>query len=107
MFSNYEKRQFAELHTRFINPLYIFCFSLFPLLILKFSKRPDENSILPTIFICFMAFMVQIIQITLSNILIENNMIVSLNYLIPIIITFIIITSLFIEKIKLQYFKNV
>lgn len=107
LFSNYEKRQFAELHTRFINPLYIFCFSLFPLLILKFSKRPDENSILPTIFICFMAFMVQIIQITLSNILIENNMIVSLNYLIPIIITFIIITSLFIEKIKLQYFKNV
>ena len=54
-----------------------------------------------------MTFIVQIIQITLSNILIENNMIVILNYLTPIIITLIIIISLFLENIKMQYLKNV
>ena len=68
---------------------------------------PDENLILPTAFICIMAFVVQIIQITLSNILIENNMIIILSYLTPIIITLLIIVSLFLENIKMQYLKNV
>ncbi len=29
-FNNYQKEQFAELHSRFINPIYIFIFSLLP-----------------------------------------------------------------------------
>ncbi len=101
-FNSYEKEQFAELHSRFINPLYIFCYSLLPLLLFKFSQRPGNNSIIPIAVISFMAFMIQILQISLSNFLIEKNSLVTLNYLMPVILIFIIIGILYTEKISQQ-----
>ena len=92
MYSKYEKEQFAELHSRIINPIYIFFYSLLPLLLIRFSKRPDESWLYPIIIVSIVAFSIQILQITLTNLLIENNNFVSFNYLFPLMlisITFI------------------
>ena len=55
-YNKYEKEQFAELHSRFANPLYIFSFALIPLIILKFSKRPGDNYLLPIAAVSIIAF---------------------------------------------------
>ncbi len=104
--NKYEKEQFAELHSRIINPIYIFCFSLLPLIILKFSKKPGDGSILPISVVSIIAFVIQIIQITLSNVLITNNDFVSFNYLVPFILCSIIILLLFLDTFKLKVIKN-
>ena len=86
-YSKYEKEQFAALHSRIINPFYIFFYSLLPLLIIRFSKRPDDSWLYPIITVSIIAFIVQILQITLSNLLIENNQIIYFNYLLPFLLT--------------------
>ena len=83
-FDKYEKEQFAELHSRIINPLYIFFYALLPLLMIGFSKRPDDSWTYPIITVSIIAFIIQILQITLSNLLIENNYIIYFNYLFPL-----------------------
>ena len=100
-FSKYEKEQYAELHTRFINPIYIFCYALLPLLVIKFASRPMDNWLFPTIVISTIAFFIQISQITLSNLLIENSKIVIFNYLMPILIIISIYLILYLEDFKI------
>ncbi len=99
-FNKYEMEQFAELHSRIINPFYIFCYALLPLLILKYSRRPDDGWIMPVATISSIAFFIQILQITLSNFLIENSNFIFINYLIPIMILSIIIFILFMDNYK-------
>ncbi len=94
LYSNYEKEQFAELHSRIVNPFYIFFYSLLPLVMIGFSKRPDDSWIYPIMAVSVIAFTVQILQITLSNLLIENMGLVILNYIFPLILTAIILIHL-------------
>jgi lipopolysaccharide export LptBFGC system permease protein LptF len=95
--SKREKEQFAELHSRIINPFYIFFYSLLPLLMIKFSNRPDDNWLIPIICVSAIAFTVQILQITLSNLLIENSNLILFNYLLPFVLIVVLMISLFFE----------
>ncbi len=99
-FNKYEMEQFAELHSRIIDPIYIFCFALLPLIIGKFAKKPDDRLILPIVLVSSFAFFIQIFQISLSNLFIENSELVSFNYLMPILILLIIVSIIFIDKIR-------
>ena len=82
-FSKYQKEQFAELHKRFVNPIYIIFYALLPLLMINFSKRPDDSWRYPIIAVSTIAFTIQIIQITLSNLLIANSQLITFNYTFP------------------------
>ncbi len=107
-FSRFEKEEFAALHTRIINPIYIFCFALLPLLILKFSKRPDDGWVLPVSIISLIAFFSQILQITFQNLLIQNNNLVIVSYLVPFFILGLTIFFLINENFNfLKLIKNV
>ena len=99
-YSKYEKEQFSELHTRIINPIYIFVYSLLPLIIAKFSGRPNDGWLIPIISVSVFAFLIQIMQITLSNLLIENINLVTINYLMPLFLIISIIAFLFYENIR-------
>ena len=105
-YSKYEKEQFAELHSRIINPMYLFFYSLLPLAMIKFSKRPDDSWLYPIISVSIIAFTVQIIQITLSNLLIENNNLVSFNYLLPFILILMILVFLYSDFLNILKNKN-
>ena len=105
-FNKYEKEQFAELHTRFANPIYIFFFAILPLLIIRFAKRPDESWFIAMSLVSFIAFIVQILQITLSNLLVEYSQLVSLVYFLPIIIFLFSIIILFFDNFKLGNIKD-
>ena len=98
----YEREQFAELHTRFANPLYIFNFALIPLIILKFSKKPGDGFVVPIALVSIIAFMLLIIQITTSNILIDYSNIVYITYLLPILFFTIIISLIFLDNFKFK-----
>ncbi len=103
-FSAYEKEQFAELHSRFIYPIYVIFYALLPLLMINFSKRPDDSWRYPIIAVSAIAFTIQIIQITLANLLIVNSQLVTLNYTFPLMI--IIITIIYLYKDFLYLAKN-
>ncbi len=105
-FNKYEKEQFAELHKRFANPLYIFCFALIPLITLKFSRKPGDNLSLPITLVSVFAFLFQIIQITISNITIDNSSLVLANYILPIAFLSIIIFLIFLDNSKFILIKN-
>ena len=106
-FSKYEKEQYAELHSRFINPIYIFFYSLIPLLIIKLSGNSIERWLFPTLLISVIALITQIIQITLSNLLVDMNHLIIINYALPLILIGLVIAILFIDsfKIKINYAK--
>ena len=106
-FNKYEKEQFAELHKRFANPLYIFCFAFIPLIILKFSKKPGDNLLLPITLVSVFAFLFQIIQITVSNLTIDNSNLVFANYMIPLVFLSFIVALIILDKTKFIIFKNV
>tara|TARA_B110000858_G_scaffold39175_1_gene44487 strand:+ start:542 stop:1564 length:1023 start_codon:yes stop_codon:yes gene_type:complete len=91
------KEEFAVLHNRFIKSLYIFCFIFLPLIIFKIIKKPDDNSrfIITTIIITGIG--IKFFEITMESILIENNSILIINYLSPVIILIAIICMLFIN----------
>ncbi len=103
-FSAYEKEQFAELHTRFINPLYVIFYALLPLLMINFSKRPDDSWRYPIIAVSTIAFIIQITQITLSNLLIVNSQLITFNYTFPLIM--IIATIIYLFKDFLYLLRN-
>ena len=103
-YSKYEKEQFAELHKRFINPIYIIFYALLPLLMIKFSKRPDDSWRYPIIAVSALAFVTQILQITLSNLLIDNSQLITLIYTFPILI--IIITVMYLYKDFFYFLRN-
>tara|TARA_A100001011_G_scaffold349503_1_gene388157 strand:- start:7177 stop:8292 length:1116 start_codon:yes stop_codon:yes gene_type:complete len=106
-FDKYEKEQFAVLHSRIINPFYIFFYSLLPLLMIRFSARPDDSWAYPIITVSIIAFVVQILQITLSNLLIENNYFVYFNYLFPLSLVMCVIIYLNQEILYFFRKKNV
>ena len=97
-FNNYEREQFAEINNRIISPLYIFCLSLLPLLILNFLKSPSSNSVFPITIIALIALLIKILEISLANLLIENNYLVYLNYFIPIFILFLFLTLINLDN---------
>ena len=99
-FSKYEKEQYAALHSRIINPIYVFCFSFLPLLTLKFSKKPDDSWIIPIIGISFVALILQIIQITFANLLVTNSSLITLKYFLPFLVIILISLLLYFEEIK-------
>ena len=87
--------EFAILHNRFIKSLYVFCLIFLPLIIFKFIKKPDDNSrfIISTIIIVGIG--IKFFEITMESILVENNDLLIINYLSPIIILVFIISLLF------------
>ena len=106
-FSKYEKEQFAELHKRFVSPIYIIFYALLPLLMINFSKRPDDSWRYPIITVSTIAFVIQIFQITLSNLLIDNSQIIILNYAFPLILIFCTIIYLYKDFSYLLRNRNV
>ena len=105
--NKYEKEQFAQLHSRIANPLYVFSFALIPLIILKFSKKPGDSFLIPISTVSVIAFIFQITQIALSNLLIDNSNIVFIIYLLPISFLSIIILVIFLDNFLLKWFLNV
>ena len=71
---------------------------------INFSKRPDDSWRYPIIAVSAIAFAIQIIQITLSNLLITKSQLITLNYTFPIMI--IIITILYLYKDFLYLLRN-
>tara|TARA_B100000965_G_C19546164_1_gene737930 strand:- start:418 stop:1518 length:1101 start_codon:yes stop_codon:yes gene_type:complete len=104
---DYDNEQFAELNNRFINPIYLFCLALLPLLVFKLSKRPDESWLIPIIVISIIGFSIKIIEIGMSNLLVENNSYFLLNYSVPIIIMTLILLLLINENKNLTRISNV
>ncbi len=105
-FNKYEREQFAELHSRIANPLYIFIFALMPLIILKFSKKPGDDLLFPIAIVSAIAFIFQIIQIAASNLLIENSNLVIVTYIFPILFFSIIIFLIFLDTLEIKKYLN-
>ncbi len=103
-FSKYQKEQFAELHKRFVNPIYIIFYALLPLIMINFSKRPDASWLYPIIAVAAIAFAIQIFQITFSNLLIDNSQLVTLYYTCPLIL--ILATVIYLYKDFLYLLRN-
>ena len=108
--NNYEREQFAEINNRIISPLYLICLSILPLLVLNYLRSPNANSVLPISIISLIALLIKIVEITLANLLIENNYLVYVNYLIPLSILFLLLTLINFDnsilKVKKYVFKN-
>ncbi len=96
--NNYEKEQFAEINNRIISPLYLICLSILPLLALNFLKSPNSNSVLTISTISIIALLIKILEISLANLLIENNYLIYLNYFIPSFIIFLLITTIILDE---------
>ena len=105
--NNYSGAEFAELNNRIINPIYIFCISLLPLLIFKMSRRPDESWLIPIIIISICGFAIKLLEIGMAHFLIKNNSFFILNYLIPFGVITIILLLLYRENKKLIRKNNV
>ena len=60
---NYGPEEFGTLQNRFINPIYIFIFSILPLLTFKMVRKPDSKWTLPIIIISFTALFVKFFEI--------------------------------------------
>jgi len=105
--NNDDNEEFAELNNRLISPLYIYCLALLPLLIFKITRKPDESWFLPIFLVSTCALIVKFLEITLANILIEDNSFYILNYFIPIGIIAIIVILLYKENYIFRRIKNV
>ena len=98
--------EYGVLHNRLIKPLYIFSFVFLPLIIFKIIKKPDDKSHVIISFVVILGILIKFFEITMESILIDNNSIVMINYLLPTLILFAIISFLFLninyikEKIK-------
>ncbi len=90
--------EFAVLQNRFINPMYIFVFSILPLLTFKIVRKPDSKWTLPIIIISTIAIFIKFFEITMSNILITRNDFVYYCYFLPILLILTIIVLLYSEK---------
>jgi len=91
----HDSEEFAVLHNRFIKSLYIFYLVFLPLIIFKMIKKPDDKSqyIITTAIIIGIG--IKFFEITMESILIENNNLLLINYISPIIILIIIVSLLF------------
>jgi len=104
---SYSEAEFAELNNRVINPIYIFCLSLLPLLVFKVSRRPDESWLIPIIIISICGFAIKLLEIGMAHFLIKNNSLFILNYSIPFGIITIILLLLYRENTKIVRGNNV
>ena len=91
----YDSEEFAVLHNRFIRSLYTFYLVFLPLIIFKMIKKPDDKSqyIITTAIIIGIG--IKFFEIAMESILMENNNLLLINYISPIIILIIIISLLF------------
>ena len=109
-FNSYEREQFAEINNRIISPLYLISFSILPLLILNFLKSPNSSSVITISIISLIALLIKILEVSLANLLIENNYLVYLNYFIPLFILFLCFVFINFDnqilRIKKNVFKN-
>ena len=109
-FNSYEREQFAEINNRIISPLYLISFSILPLLVLNFLKSPNSNSVITISIISLIALLIKILEVSLANLLIENNYLVYLNYFIPLFILFLCFVFINFDnqilRIKKNVFKN-
>ena len=104
--SEYDNKEYGVFHSRFSKALYVFSLIFLPLIIFKLIKKPDDKSGLIISIIVTFGILIKFIEITMESILINNNNLVIINYLLPIIIFIIIILFLFVnvnyikEKLK-------
>ena len=102
----YSDEEFGVLHNRFVKAIYIFVLVFLPLIIFKIIKKPDDNSSLIISLIITFGIIIKFFEVSMESILINNNNMVVLNYLMPILLFIFIILFLFIninnikEKIK-------
>ena len=99
-----EKQQFAEINNRIISPLYILCLSILPLLALTFKNTPSESWVIPIFIVSSLGLLIKVIEISLANLLIDNNNLIYFNYLLPLIILCVLILII-TEKIRFIRFK--
>ena len=108
--NNYEREQFAEINNRIITPLYLICLSILPLLAIKYLKSPNSSSIFTISIISLIALLIKILEISLANLLIENNYLVYLNYFVPLFFLFLFLTLIIfdnsIQSLKKYVLKN-
>ncbi len=109
-FNNYEKEQFAEINNRIISPLYLICLSILPLLTLHYLKSPNSNSVFTISLVSLIALIIKILEISLGNLLIENNYLIYLNYFLPIFLLFFFLILIYfdnsISNLKKHVLKN-
>ena len=104
---SYDNQEFAELNNRFISPLYAYCLALLPLLIFKLSRKPDESWFLPILLVSITGLIIKFLEVTLANIMIDNNSYYIINYLVPFGIIVIILFLLYRENYKFIRIRNV
>ena len=102
-----EKEQFAEINNRIISPLYLICLSILPLLVPKYLKSPNKSSVFIISTISFFALLIKILDIALANLLIENNYLVFLNYLMPLLIIFLFLLIINLDHQIIKFKKYV
>ena len=105
--NDYEREQFAEINNRIISPFYLICLSILPLLILNYLKSPNANSLFTISIISLIALLIKILEILLSNLLIENNYLVYLNYFVPLLILFLFLIQINLDNSILRLKKYV
>ena len=74
---------------------------------INFSKRPDDSWRYPIISVSAIAFVIQIFQITFSNLLIDNSQLVTLYYFFPLMLIFVTIVYLYKDFLYLLKNQNV
>ena len=102
----FNNEEFAVLHNRFIKTLYIFSLIFLPLIIFKLIRKPDDKSGYIISTILFIGLFLKFFEITMENILIENNNMLLINYLSPLLIFIMIISFLFININSIKFLKN-
>ena len=104
---NNNNEEFGVFHNRIIKALYIFNLVFLPLIIFKIIKKPDDNSLFIITFIIIVGILIKFIEITMESVLIGDNKLVALNYLLPLIIFLSIILFLYLNinfiKDKIKY----
>ena len=103
---NNTDEEFGVLLNRIINPFYIFIISILPLLMFKFSRRPDYKWTKPILFISSIALLIKFYEITISNALLENNNYIFICALSPLILLILINMTLWNERNFIQIIRK-
>ena len=102
----YTSEEFGVLSNRIINPFYILVISILPLLMFKFSRRPDYKWTKPILFISSIALLIKFYEITISNVLLENNNYIFICALSPLILLILINIALWNERNFIQIIRK-
>ena len=103
-YTYYERQQFAEINNRLISAIYIFCYAFIPLLAFNSIRKLNVNFLFPVFTVSSYAILIKVVEVSFENILIENNHLIYINYLLPLIISFSSILFLIFNKPR-NYFK--